>query len=529
MLDKQASARVMLCALGLAIVSVNQSALAADPAPAAQAVQNSVMVNRVAFTGNRTFTSEQLGAQIASDIGKPMTLQNMRALAEKIEAFYHSEGYRLVKVVVPGQDFAHMDALQLTVLEGWLGRIEVNGNQRYSDERVIAALKAAGIEPKTSFSLEAVERALTVLNRQSGIEITSTLQPGTETGSTDLIVNVTEAPRLQGAIEVNNYGSKNTGENRLIPSVKLANVTGRGDEINALSMSALGEGDLSFQYIDYTTPVNALGTKVHAYYSQGNVDVGREFRVLDIQGDNSSWGLGVSHDFVRSARTVYSAEAWIESQDLEQKMLDVVSSEDKIRKLRLGLNMDSTDLSGRTLASVNLHYGLGEAFGGMDDESQLSSRAYARADNNFTKLSFDLVRLQRITPRLVLIPRLYGQYSLDSLVSSEQWTVGGITSVAGHAPSVYAGDNGFTASLEGRYSLLRDNDRYQLFARLDHGQVFIKEPYLDQEDSEQLTGVTFGVQARPIDSIELRVDYAIPVSEKTEDGSYLYAQARYRF
>nr|WP_224789811.1 ShlB/FhaC/HecB family hemolysin secretion/activation protein [Pseudomonas fluorescens] len=487
------------------------------------------MVNRVAFSGNRTFTSEQLSAQIASDIGKPMTLQNMRALAEKIEAFYHGAGYRLVKVVVPGQDFAHMDALQLTVLEGWLGRIEVTGNQRYSDERVIAALKAGGVEPNASFSLEAVERALTVLNRQSGIETTSTLQPGKDTGSTDLIVNVTEAPRLQGAIEVNNYGSKNTGENRLIPSVKLANVTGRGDEINALSMSALGEGDLSFQYIDYTTPVNALGTKAHAYYSQGNVDVGREFRVLDIEGDNTSWGLGVSHDFVRSARTVYSAEAWIESQDLEQKMLSVVSSEDKIRKLRLGLSLDHTDLSGRTLASVNLHYGLGEAFGGMDDESQLSSRAYARADNNFTKVSFDLARLQRISPRVVLIPRLYGQYSLDSLVSSEQWTVGGITSVAGHAPSVYAGDNGFTASVEGRYSLFLDNDRYQLFARLDHGQVFIKETYLDQNDSEQLTGFTFGVQARPIDSVELRVDYAVPVSEKTEDGSYLYAQARYRF
>jgi hemolysin activation/secretion protein len=529
MSGKQTSARVMLCALGLAIVAINQSAFAADAAPATQAVQSSVMVNRVAFNGNRTFTSEQLSAQVASDIGKPMTLQNMRALAEKIEAFYHGAGYRLVKVVVPGQDFAHMDALQLTVLEGWLGHIEVTGNKRYSDARVIAALKAGGIEPNKSFSLEQVERALTVLNHQSGIETTSTLQPGKDTGSTDLVVNVKEDPRLQGAIEVNNYGSKNTGENRLIPSVKLANVTGRGDELNALAMTSLGEGNLHFEYLDYATPINALGTKVHAYYSQGNVDVGREFRVLNIEGDNTSWGLGVSHDFVRSARTIYTAEAWIESQDLEQKMLGTVSSEDKIRKLRFGLSLDNTDLYGRTLASVNLHYGLGEALGGMDDEAELSSRAYARADNNFTKVTFDLARLQRITPRLVLIPRFYGQYSLDSLVSSEQWSVGGITSVAGHAPSVYSGDNGFTASLESRYQMFRDNDRYQVFARLDHGEVFIKEPYLDQKDSEQLTGATFGVQARPIDSIELRVEYAVPISEKTEDGSYLYAQARYRF
>lgn len=522
---KNASARAALCALGLAVAATSQVAWSAT----ASVSQSSVMVQKVIFAGNKTFTAEQLSALIASDIGRPLSLQEMKALAEKVQAFYHGAGYRLVKVVVPVQDFARMEALQLTVMEGWLGNIEVKGNQRYATARVIAALEAEGIEPSRTFRLEDVERVLTRLNRQSGIEVTSTLQPGAETGSTDLVIDLTEAPRVQGTVEVNNYGSENTGKNRLIPSAKLANLTGRGDALNALAMTALGDGDLNFQYVDYMTPINALGTKAHAYYSQGNVEVGREFRVLDIEGDNRSWGLGLSQDYIRSARDIYTLETWLESQDLEQTMLGTTTSEDKVRKLRIRLGLDHTDLSGRTLAAIDLHQGLGEMLGGMDDESQASSRSYARADNRFTKLTFDLARLQRLTPRLVAIPRLYGQFSSDSLVSSEQWAIGGINSVAGHPSSIYSGDHGFTASLEGRYALFERNDRYQAFARLDHGQVYIKQPYIDQDDSETLTGATFGVLARPTDSLDLRLDWAVPVSEKTEDGSYIYAQARYRF
>src|SRR5699024_11905223 len=68
---------------------------------------------------------------------------------------------------------------------------------------------------------------------------------------------------------------------------------------------------------------------------------------------------------------------------------DVCSSdlEDRVRKLRLGVALDRADLSGRTLLSLDLHRGLGENLGGMDNGSSLSSRAFAGADNDFTKRS----------------------------------------------------------------------------------------------------------------------------------------------
>ena len=524
-------AKALLCALGFAVMAANV-AMANDSSPASaptQSTQARVMVQAVEFSGNRAFSSEQLQAQVSADLGRQMSLVEMKALAAKVEAYYHSQGYKLVKVVVPAQDFANQQALKLVVLEGWLGQVQVKGAKRFSSEQVVDALTAGGVVSGKPFTLEEVERALTHLNRLSGIEVSSTLQPGSETGSTDLVVDVTEEARVQGAVEANNYGSKDTGEYRLMPSLKFANLTGHGDEANVLSLTSLGDGDLWYGYVDYSLPLNARGTKARAYYSQGNVDVGSTYRVLEIEGDNKSWGLGVSQDFVRSARSIVTAEAWLESQDLEQSILGIRTAEDKIRKLRFGLNLDNSDLYGRTLASAGLHYGLGEVLGGMDNESIMSSRASAEADNRFTKFTFDIARLQQVTPRFLVIPRIAGQFSLDSLVSSEQWGIGGFNSVVGHAPSTYSGDHGFTVSLEGRYSLFKDSDRYQATARLDHGQVWLKQTLVDQDDHQDLTGAAIGLLARPIDSVDLRLDVGVPVGDKTEDGSYVYAQARYRF
>lgn len=526
-------AKALLCALAFAVMAAN-TAMASETRAAAsdsgtQASQSRVMVRAVEFSGNRIFNSEQLNAQIANDIGRPLSLVEIKALAAKIESYYQAASYQLVKVVVPPQDFANQPAVKLVVLEGWLGNVQITGAKRFSPEQVREALVVGGVVEGKPFTLEQVERALTRLNRLSGIEVTSTLKPGAQTGSTDLVVDITEAPRVQGAMEANNYGSKNTGEYRLMPTLKFANLTGRGDEVNILALTSLGEGDLWYGYIDYSLPLNLRGTKARAYFSKGNVDVGSTYRVLNIEGENQSWGLGVSQDFIRSARSIVTTEAWLESQDLEQSILGVRTAEDKIRKLRFSLGLDNSDLYGRTLATVGLHYGLGEALGGMKNDSLMSSRSAAKADNNFTKFTFDVARLQQITPRFLVIPRIAGQYSLDSLVSSEQWGIGGFNSVVGHAPSTYSGDDGFTVSIEGRYSLFKDSDRYQATARLEHGQIWVKDPLIGQDDHQDLSGAAIGLLARPIDSVDVRLDFGVPIGDKTEDGSYVYAQARYHF
>lgn len=525
-------------ALTLAIVTASVAAHADDSAtPNVQAAAPAVtpvvvaasrQIDSVTFTGTRVFTEEVLRALVANDLGRMMTLKEMQAVAAKVQAHYHQAGYRLAKVVVPQQSFAD-GRLDLLVLEGWLNRIDVTGAKRTSPSIVSDALVAQGVKPEQPFELQRVERALLHLNRLSGIEATSTLRPGKQQGSTDIQVSLKESPRVRGVIEVNNHGSKNTGETRVIPAVELSNLTGKGDVLSLLALTTVEQGGTYFVRMGYTRPVTARGGRVSAYVGQGNSEVGGQFNALDIRGENASVGIGYQQDIVRSARTIHTLELWLEAQNLEQSFLGTSTFDDRIRKLRATYSIDHSERRGRTLFNVSLHQGLGKALGGMENDSPMSSRAIAGADNQFTKLSFDLAQVYSFSPRFRLIPQVSGQYAFDSLVSSEQWGIGGYGSVVGHTLSAFSGDSGITLSAEARYQFLAHAPAWQLIGRIDNGFVMVKDTFIGQESSNEISGALIGVMYAPGNGLELRLDYAQPLGDETEDSAYVYGQARYRY
>jgi Hemolysin activation/secretion protein len=488
-----------------------------------------LVIRGVRFSGNTLFSSDELAALLSSDLGRPLSFSDLQGLAARIETHYQAKGYLLTRVVIPQQDIGAERVLEFRVLEGWLEDISVQGARRFSEGRVRSALlsEVALGEP---FKIADMERALVRLNNNAGISgVGSTLAAGETAGATRLQVEIEEENRVTGSLEVNNFGSKNTGEYRIIPALSLPNTTGRGDSLGVFGVFSPEVEDLYFVQANYTTPLNVLGTSASVYYSQGNYQVGREFAILEIEGDNRSWGVGLAQEQVFSPRTSINYELWLESSDMEQTMLGVVTSRDEIRKVRLGLNVDHKDTRGRTFASFHAHQGLGESLGGMDDDSPLSSRSFGGADNDFTKFTATLTRLQSLHPRVYALAHLSGQYSVDSVVAGEQIAIGGANSVRGHPQSAYSGDNGFVFNLEGRFALLRDDHRYQAAVFFDHGEVETKKPILGQNRWERLSGAGVGARLSLFEGLELRADFAVPVGDKTDDDFYAYAQARYSF
>lgn len=497
------------------------------PKPAVSAPQ--LVVSQVIFTGNSVFSQDVLQSVIAPDLGKQMTLDDIRGLADQVKSHYHQSGYRLANVVVPKQRFESGKPVELVITEGWLDRVEVSGNQRYASRRVMNALSAHSVSSGTAFKFNDLERALTRLNRQSGITTAATLKAGDELGATTLAVSVTEAPRVRGAVEINNYGSKNTGEVRIIPSIEVPNATGRGDVFSMLALKSLsGEGTF-FGRMAYEIPLGHKGYRLSAFYSQGNSSVGGDFSTLDVRGDNKSIGVGVLKEFIRSPQRVDVFDAWLESHDIKQEVLGLTTSDDRVRKLRLGYTRENSAAKHRTVISTQLHQGLGAVLGGMKNNSVLSSRSVSGADNQFTKLTVELSRLQRLNARTLIIPRATLQVSSDPLVVGEQISIGGFYSVAGHAPSAHSGDSGIVLNLEGRYAARPNDDRVQYFARLDHGRVLVNKTFIGQRRQEDLSGAAIGITANPWRNISFRLEYAKPIGDRTEDGQYVYAQARYQF
>jgi hemolysin activation/secretion protein len=206
--------------------------------------------------------------------------------------------------------------------------------------------------------------------------------------------------------------------------------------------------------------------------------------------------------------------------------------DDRIRKVRAELlTVDHQDVNGRTVFGLGVHQGLGQAMGGMENNSVLSSRAYGRADNSFTKVTASLARAQNVTNRIALIGRFSGQYAEDSIVAGEQWSIGGPDSVHGHESGVYLGDDGYTANLESRVTVLSTaKSKYQLLAFGDYGAIRTKHPTISQKKSNHIAGTGLGFYADVNGAFDVRADYGVPVGTKTGSGNPLITfEVKYKF
>lgn len=490
--------------------------------------ESRIKVGGVTFVGNSAFSAKELENLVAADLGKKLTFGQIKGMAAKVEAYYHEKGYQIAQAIIPKQDMKPGGVLKIQILEGRLGKVSVSGNKRYSSKRVTDTFYAY-TEKDKPFTISGIERPLVLLNSYSGITVNSTLAAGEQTGETDVEIEVKEDARVTGAIEVNNFGSKDSGEYRVVPYVALPNVTGAGDELSVFGVISPDAIDSWYWQTGYVRPIDSYGTSINTYFGQGKNQIGNDYAVLDIKGENTSWGAGASRRFVYSSNTSLELQSWFEWQDMDQQMLGFTTSNDNVRKIRIGANFDHTDYSGRTYVSFNIHQGLGDIMGAMDNNDSYSSRAYAKADNRFTKGVLGLMRMQKITSSFYGILNFTGQYSTDPLVSGEQMYAGGANTVRGQPQSCFMGDSGFLINAELRYSVLPEASRLQLAAFFDHGQTNLRRPVIGQNRTSSLSGAGVGVRSNIYEGLDLRFDVAVPVGTRYGDSCYLYGQLRYSF
>jgi hemolysin activation/secretion protein len=228
-----------------------------------------------------------------------------------------------------------------------------------------------------------------------------------------------------------------------------------------------------------------------------------------------------------------SAESWVEAEDFRQSVFSGADKtiDDRVRKIRIEpVNLDEQDLTGRTWASLGIHQGFGEDFKGMENDSSLSSRSFAKADDNFIKFMPNLARVETINSRLTLVTRVSGQYSERPLVADEEWAIGGMDSVHGFQSAQFLGDDGLTANLETSYTLFSTlKSKYNLLFFLDHGTVWLMDPTIAERERENIAGTGVGLDASFDDSLDARLDWGYPVGPTDGGGSTIYFQIKYSF
>jgi hemolysin activation/secretion protein len=464
----------------------------APSAAAATSDQVKILVNSLHVTGQTLYSEAQLIAIAGFSPGRELTLAELRAMAAKIADYYHLHGYFVAQAYLPTQDIKD-GAVNIRVIEGRYGSVTLRNQSRLSDGLANGLL--GGLNSGDTVAIAPLENRLLLLSDVPGVSVKSTLSPGTEVGTSDLIVDVTPGKTVSGSVEADNGGNRYTGEYRVGATVNLNNLAGRGD-VASLRVMTSGSG-LNYGRASYQMQFGKA--TVGAAYTALNYELGKEFAPLRAHGTEEIASVYGSYPLIRSRNTNLYALAGYDHRTFQDEV-DLTSSvtDKKANVWWAGLAGNHLDGFGGGGASS---YSLTQSFGDLDIETPGAlavDAATARSNGRYQKLAYHLARLQRVTEKVSLYGSLNGQFASKNLDISEKMGLGGPYAVRAYPVGEAYADEGYVVNLEARYLLPKFSQRMpgqmHLVGFVDSGAVtHNKNPWTTEDNHRSLSGAGIGL------------------------------------
>jgi len=474
--------------------AVAPQSLPAPPRPAGSTFR----LNDLRLNGVKALSNEELQSITTPYIGRDVTLGDLEELAKAITARYKERGYFLAQAVVPVQTVRD-GIVEISVIEGRLGKVDVvvAPDAPISESRVRGFL--APLQPGEAVSAPAYERAMLLLSDQPGLKVSSGLQEGTQPGTTDLSVEVAAAPRWAFTAEADNHGTKESGRYRLGGTARWLSPFGIGDNLD-MRLMVSNSNALQFGRIAYEAPIGTSGLRAGVGLSRVNYELGGEFSELGAQGRADVFDLSLSYPLIRQRQQNLFLRLGADIKDLTDEIgVADVRVKKRVRGLGLGWTWERRDEvlgGGYWASSGTLYHG---RLSIDDPATREADQALGgrHTEGGFSKLSFQLSRLQAIVPRHSLYLSIGGQWASRNLDPSEKLALGGARAVRAYPSGEVLVDQGVIGTVEWRWSFNEELTPF-LFYDAAHGKLSRSPTPFDGSNGRSLRGYGVGVSwSRP--------------------------------
>lgn len=405
----------------------------------------------------RSFVDQLRFQRLERDQG--LTIGQLQLIADEITRYYRERGFFLARAVIPAQEVVD-GIVVVRVLEGRLGQVLVEGNRRYSAERIQDPFVDAIGKLVT---VDAIEDSLLTLQSYPGLNAVGVFQPGKEVGEADLLINVSNEHFFDLNLRADNHGTRFTGENRLVADITMNNPSSYGDFVQLTAMQTYTPdnslfGGLKYQ-IPFSNPRHTMGLELtHNSFDVANLSgnaAGNEVGgVSDIGKLFYGWNL------TRTRGEKTNLKFSVSHKTAETESGDLLVNRDRIASFNAEYNFELINAGSATIHSGFLRADVGlDGLLGVPTEEELMTPGFTPqpsrgagtpfvASSKFSKLSFGYSWLKSMTENQTLLVRVNGQYSKDFLTSLEQFVIGGPNTVRALPSSQFLVDYGAFGSIE---------------------------------------------------------------------------------
>ena len=430
-----------------------------------------ISVQAFQIQGNTLISTADLQAVLSPWLNQTLGFADLQKAAEALAAEYRRQGW-LARPQLPAQDVSQ-GVVTIEIIEGKLGQVRVDddGQALRADRAMVSEMMTARQKPGAPLNLDNLERSTNILNDTPGLAVTTILTPGKDKGESDAVVKVQDKPLFSGSVALDNQGARSTGSDKLTFSGNFDNPLGLGDQIATNANSSDGS---DYYKAAYSRPFGHDGLRLGASASLMRYKLVGDMASVQAKGDAKVFGVNGSYPLLRSSAHNATLSAALDQKAYYNEANGSVTSDKHIHTTVLALTGDALDAAGQggmTLWGVNLTIGSVDLSAAPTNEAADSDGAGKTGPNTrgaYTKLGYNLARLQRLSDTFTLWASLNGQWTDKNLDSSEKLTLGGPSGVRAYPVVEGSGDEGYTATLELRYSL---SSQWQLAGFYDYGYI----------------------------------------------------------
>lgn len=401
----------------------------------------------ITYEGANLLTNSQKQLLTLPLIGKCFDEDSLNILLEQTKNTYHDLGYITVQVTVPAQNI-RSGHIKVDVIEGKIAKIIIDDDS--FGNKLKKTMAFGNLEGKT-LNIKDINQGISQINRLASVNSVMKVEPSTQTGKSNIIVNTTKKFPAQASISYNNLGNDFSGMKQTTFSGSFDNLLSLNDNINFSSTLNLDDDSREKDIKSFS----------------GNFSIPLAYNTISYSASRTSFrGLSELENSMASL-TGFSNN---NSLDLERLWLNNtntrISSNLSLTTKRSGsyINNNKIDTSAKRLSIANLSFTFNKFFdNGINFYIKpqyakglrmlSANKDQGRLNADIPRAQFDLYKIYASAKKRFNIPKtnitalfnseFEGQAAKDTLYGSEQISIGGYHSVRGFRENYINGDHGY--------------------------------------------------------------------------------------
>jgi hemolysin activation/secretion protein len=454
--------------------------------------------------GDNPLSAEEGREVLAPFLGDHEGIAGLQAAAETLEFYLIENEFSFHRVILPPQTLTD-GIVRLDVVAFKIGKIDIDGNEHFSDENILRSLPALeiGEAPKTN---QIAQQRLHA-NDHPSKQIEVRFKESDVERSLDADITVRDSRPLNVFFTLNNTGTSETGRLRSTLGLQHSDLFGR-DHIARFSYTTSPEDLRAVKQFGafYSVPLYQLNSDVSAFYVNSNVDSGLVGGAFDVSGAGRFAGFTYNQRLSRHGSYRHSVGVSLEDKLFENDII--------FQGIPIGTDVRSRPLQATYQGSHqskgrNLNFYLSYAHNiprGSNNDDLSYTLARFGADPNWGALRFGGSGDASLPANWLMSARVDGQYAGEPLIPGEQFGIGGLFSVRGYEEREAAGDSGVFASAEAWAPSLPLDVR--LLGFMDYGYVNNDQPLPGERTSADLLSAGIGLRWAWRSNANLSVDVA---------------------